>query len=131
MNVPEGTYLATGSQKFAILGGDPDQNGVAGYYAADENGFGVSDELYTWTQTSFFPPYEYFIVFAYEDGTNVTVEDVETGEIYFSGVLNDGSSERVIPTIPGRWRNYYERIIRNEGAMNRIRSYIINNPSKW
>ena len=26
------------------------------------------------------------------------------------GVLNDGTSERTIPTIPGRWRNYYENV---------------------
>ena len=34
---------------------------------------------------------------------------------------------------PGKlWqRNYYERIIRNEIEMNRIRQYIINNPSQW
>ena len=34
---------------------------------------------------------------------------------------------------PGRlWqRNYYERIVRNESEMHRIRQYIINNPSQW
>jgi hypothetical protein len=37
------------------------------------------------------------------------------------------------PPFPGKlWqRNYYERIIRNEREMNRIRHYIINNPSQW
>jgi REP element-mobilizing transposase RayT len=28
-------------------------------------------------------------------------------------------------------RNYYEHIIRNEPALNRIREYIINNPANW
>jgi len=28
-------------------------------------------------------------------------------------------------------RNYYEHIIRNENGYNRIRNYIIQNPSKW
>ncbi|MEN6621573.1 MAG: transposase [Smithella sp.] len=28
-------------------------------------------------------------------------------------------------------RNYYERIIRNEDELNRIREYIINNPINW
>ncbi len=28
-------------------------------------------------------------------------------------------------------RNYYERIIRNETEINRIRQYIINNPLQW
>ena len=28
-------------------------------------------------------------------------------------------------------RNYYERIIRNNKELNRIRQYIINNPDNW
>ncbi len=28
-------------------------------------------------------------------------------------------------------RNYYERIIRNEKELNRVREYIINNPARW
>ncbi len=28
-------------------------------------------------------------------------------------------------------RNYYDRIIRNETEMNRIRQYIISNPAQW
>ncbi len=28
-------------------------------------------------------------------------------------------------------RNYYDHIIRNDNAMDRIRKYIIENPSKW
>lgn len=28
-------------------------------------------------------------------------------------------------------RNYYEHIIRNENELNRIREYIINNPTRW
>jgi putative transposase len=28
-------------------------------------------------------------------------------------------------------RNYYERIVRNEGELNRIRRYIENNPANW
>lgn len=28
-------------------------------------------------------------------------------------------------------RNYYERIIRNESELNRIRQYVIDNPAKW
>ncbi|MCD6169906.1 MAG: transposase [Candidatus Latescibacteria bacterium] len=28
-------------------------------------------------------------------------------------------------------RNYYEHIIRNEGELNRIRGYIVNNPPRW
>jgi len=28
-------------------------------------------------------------------------------------------------------RNYYEHIIRNEDAMDKIRRYIVNNPLSW
>ena len=28
-------------------------------------------------------------------------------------------------------RNYYERIVRNEAELNRIREYIVNNPLQW
>jgi REP element-mobilizing transposase RayT len=28
-------------------------------------------------------------------------------------------------------RNYYERIIRNDDELDRIRAYIANNPAKW
>jgi hypothetical protein len=28
-------------------------------------------------------------------------------------------------------RNYYEHIIRNEGELERIREYIVNNPLRW
>ena len=49
--------------------------------------------------------------------TNEYMKNVKTlGWVRFNGKL---------------WqRNYYERIIRNENALNRIREYIINNPIK-
>ena len=28
-------------------------------------------------------------------------------------------------------RNYFERIIRNEGELDRIRTYIADNPRRW
>ena len=37
------------------------------------------------------------------------------------------------PPFPGKlWqRNYYERIVRNEKELDKIREYIVNNPGKW
>ena len=48
-------------------------------------------------------------------------------------LYTDGVKQHGWPAFPGRlWqRNYYERIVRNEIALNRIRRYIINNPMKW
>jgi REP element-mobilizing transposase RayT len=28
-------------------------------------------------------------------------------------------------------RNYYERVVRDEGELNEIRQYIVNNPAAW
>jgi len=38
---------------------------------------------------------------------------------------------RQTPGAPLWQRNYYEHILRNENDLNRIRTYIINNPSNW
>ena len=40
--------------------------------------------------------------------------------------------ESGFPTDTKVWhRNYYDRIIRNEAAYDRIANYIVNNPAKW
>ena len=51
-----------------------------------------------------------------------------TTKRYADGVKQDGWT-----AFPGKlWqRNYYERIIRNEGEAARIREYIENNPITW
>jgi REP element-mobilizing transposase RayT len=38
---------------------------------------------------------------------------------------------RGTPGVPVWQRNYYEHIIRNEEALNRIREYIVENPARW
>jgi putative transposase len=38
---------------------------------------------------------------------------------------------RNTPGVPIWQRNYYEHIIRNEDALNRIRQYIVDNPVRW
>jgi REP element-mobilizing transposase RayT len=47
---------------------------------------------------------------------------------YGKGIVEENWSP-----FPGKlWqRNYYEHIIRNETALNKIREYIFNNPAKW
>ncbi|MCH7677032.1 hypothetical protein IH879_19085 [candidate division KSB1 bacterium] len=44
-----------------------------------------------------------------------------------------GVKQHSWPDFPGKlWqRNYYDRIIRDEDELNRIREYIIHNPEKW
>jgi putative transposase len=52
----------------------------------------------------------------------------KTTVAYIRGVKQSGW-----PPFGGRlWqRNYYEHIIRNDASLNRIRQYIVNNPTKW
>ncbi len=84
--VSEGIYKVCGSNKFAVLTGDPTANGISGYYAMDANGLGVSTEFYTYV-----PPEpeeawhwknlenQQFIVFAYEPNTYVNVQQYVNG----------------------------------------------------
>jgi len=46
---------------------------------------------------------------------------------------SDGVIEKKYPPFPGKlWqRNYYERIVRDEDELNRIRKYIHDNPGNW
>jgi len=49
---------------------------------------------------------------------DAAVEDPQT-----YGRLHDGSSERIVPTLPGRWRSYYENIaeVLTNGAEPRVK----------
>ena len=38
---------------------------------------------------------------------------------------------RGTPGLPVWQRNYYEHVIRNEGELNRVRQYIVDNPARW
>jgi len=38
---------------------------------------------------------------------------------------------RRMPGVPVWQRNYYERVVRNEEELNRIRQYILENPLRW
>lgn len=88
VNVPQGVYRAQGSEKFAVLTGDPVSLYVVGYYAMDQDGYGASKELYTWVPQLY--GHCKFIVFAYEDNTEVTVEDIDTGVDIATVTLNKG-----------------------------------------
>ncbi|PIP11995.1 MAG: transposase [bacterium (Candidatus Stahlbacteria) CG08_land_8_20_14_0_20_40_26] len=48
-----------------------------------------------------------------------------------SAVTKRTNKLRNTPGIPVWQRNYYERVVRNENELNRIREYIQNNPLKW
>ena len=49
------------------------------------------------------------------------------------GAFKTVSTKRMnaAPGLPVWQRNYYERVIRDEDELNRIRQYIIDNPMRW
>ena len=69
----------------------------------------------------------------------VAPTQVALGEIVgaFKSICFKHCLEYVKSNYPGKkmgkiWqRNYYEHIVRNENELNRIRQYIINNPTNW
>jgi hypothetical protein len=69
-NLLPGVYEARGSEKFSTLTMARDDPLVAGYYAKNEEGAGLSTELYTYVPSLWYG-YEKFIIFSYEDGTSV------------------------------------------------------------
>lgn len=77
------------------------------------------------------------------DSRNKEREDSSTGELQFAPTQTqtqfastqtqfDPTTKKIIQLNFKIWqRNYYEHIIRNELAYQRISEYIINNPKKW
>ena len=60
-------------------------------------------------------------------GTSKTIGSIVRG--FKIGVTQWMRQERNVRDV---WqRNYYEHIIRNETALNRIRQYIVENPARW
>ena len=84
------TYLVTGSKKFSVLIGDPAARGKSGYYAIDQNGSGLSTEFYSYVppKTWSYHGYQKFVVFAYEDGTEIIVECADPNQIYHEVVTD-------------------------------------------
>jgi hypothetical protein len=83
--ISQGVYRVTGSNKFAVLIGDPNTEGTCGYYAMDADGLGTSTEFYTYVPeregTSGYENQQ-FIVFGYEPNTVVTVQAEDPNGVY-------------------------------------------------
>ena len=89
-NSPQGVYRVTCNNTFTLLVGDAITNFVNGYFAVNEAGRGLATKLNTWMMQSFSSGHDDFIVFAYEDNTDVTVRNLETDEFIYGTSLNDG-----------------------------------------
>ena len=100
VTVAQGVYRAEGSKRFGCLSGDPITRYVVGYYAMDQNGFGASKELYTWAPQLY--SHCKFVVFAYQNNTNVNVEYTDTGVDIATFTLNKGEHWD-IETLSAQW----------------------------
>lgn len=82
-----GVYHVTGSNAFSVIVGDALTNGVQGYFAVDQGGYGTSTLLNTFMMRREYGT-ERFIVFAYEDGTQFSIRNLGTNEVLHAGLLN-------------------------------------------
>jgi len=82
--------VRSSSKKISIISGDMIPRGLSGYYAMDPYGRGVSTELYTYVPVGSPDQHDIqkFVVFAYEDGTQVTVEYEDPNGIYREVITN-------------------------------------------
>ena len=95
----KGVYSVVGDQPYATLTGDAIDGTVMGYYAIDEQGRGASTLFHTYQSSSantLFGLVEMiesaFVIFAYEDGTAVTLKESGTNSVIWQGTLNEGDA---------------------------------------
>ncbi len=87
----QGIYTISGNRPYSVLIGDAITAYVNGYFALDQSGRGLSTKLNTWMMYSGSSSYDpHFIVFAYQDNTQFTLKDLQTGSILYAGTLNTG-----------------------------------------
>ena len=84
-----GVYQVSSTKSFTVLVGDALSSTVQGYFAVDQSGRGKSTLLNTYMVGKVFGT-ERFIVFAYEDGTEFTIKNLDNGTILYAGSLNEG-----------------------------------------
>lgn len=86
-----GTYFVNATEKHSCLIGDPTMDGVCGYSVVDDKGFGVFTNAYTFLPLHQFPGTERTIIWATKDNTEVTVTDMNNGQILWQGQLAKGA----------------------------------------
>ena len=69
------------------------------------------------------------IVLESSTGSTTSISEIIRGFKTFSAKAIN--KERSLHGVPVWQRNYYDRIVRNELELDRVRQYIINNPRNW
>lgn len=88
-NVNRGVYDIAGEGPFSTLWGDPVSSTVVGYFAESGDGSPLDTTIHTYIPSSF-DNRERFVVFGYENNTEVTIKLSNTDEEIYSGMLDDG-----------------------------------------
>jgi hypothetical protein len=141
-----GVYLVAASQPFSVNVGDALSSYVWGYYAVDQYGRGVSTLLHTWQavwDSSLYDPH--FVVFAYQDSTDVEVRDSSSQALIWSGRLNEGqhyantelngvfltvSASKPVAALSYTDQGYYVPASNGTFTGNRFHAYI-GNAQSW
>lgn len=88
----QGIYSISGDKPYSVLIGDAISSYVNGYFALDQSGRGSSTKLNTWmmngSSISSYDPH--FIIFSYNDSTDYTIKNLQTGSFVYAGSLNKG-----------------------------------------
>ena len=96
LDLGEGVYRISGTKEYAVLIGDPVYDSTVGYFALDENSRPLSTKLLTFNPDVNMERWgdrAYFILWSYQDDTDVILSDLDTGEIIWSGTLHEGEHE--------------------------------------
>jgi hypothetical protein len=88
LQLSSGVYKTSASDQYSVLVGDPVTTTVVGYYAVDENGYGLTTDTQTWIPSEFDSGSERFIVHGYYDNSTVTILNEDTNSTIWSGMLN-------------------------------------------
>jgi putative transposase len=97
-------------------------HGILQIVEMDENNVGAHSDV----------PLQYNVSEQTEQFSKSTRNSIPTIiKLFKSTTTKQINQIRNTPGISVWQRNYYERIIRNEPELNRIRKYIIENPAKW
>jgi len=88
-----GSFEVRGTKPFALLTGDPFSYQNIGFYAMDQHGKGLSTEFFTCVASN--GSDNQFVLFAYEDDTEVTFKNSDTKQIIWSGTLQKGKSKSI------------------------------------
>ncbi len=85
----EGIFSVMSTKSFTMLVGDPVTSNILGYFAVDEAGSPLSTKLNTYMPT-YYTSGEHFIIFAYHDGTEFKIKNLQDSTIIAVGILDAG-----------------------------------------